>query len=90
VGSAEVADVVVRLVTRISNFELPGTENFSPGPDWFQASVPAMRHSHEPATHSMISGAPVPKVRVAGRMTPTDFLVPSARVMPWLTHLPSK
>jgi len=28
----------------------------------------------------MISGAPVLKVRVAGRMTPTDFLVPSARV----------
>ena len=27
---------------------------------------------------------------VAGRMTPTDFLLPSARVMPWLTHLPSK
>src|SRR5215210_8581553 len=38
----------------------------------------------------MISGAPVLKVRLAGRITPTDFFVPSARVMPWLTHLPSK
>jgi hypothetical protein len=38
----------------------------------------------------MISGAPVLKVSVDGRITPTDFLVPSASVRPWLTHLPSK
>jgi hypothetical protein len=38
----------------------------------------------------MISGAPVLKVSVAGSTTPTDFLVPSGKVMPWLTHLPSK
>jgi hypothetical protein len=38
----------------------------------------------------MISGAPVLKVRVAGKITPTDLLVPSAKVMLWLTHLPSK
>ena len=25
-----------------------------------------------------------------GMVTPTDFLVPSGKVMPWLTHLPSK
>jgi hypothetical protein len=53
-------------------------------------SLPASLYSQAPATHSMISGAPVLKVRVAGRITPTDFLVPSAKVMPWLTHLPSK
>lgn len=38
----------------------------------------------------MISGAPVPKVSVLGSTTPTDFLVPSAKVKLWLTHLPSK
>ena len=38
----------------------------------------------------MISGAPVLKVRVDGRITPTDFLLPSASVRLWLTHLPSK
>ncbi|MNW10915.1 hypothetical protein D3C71_2082370 [compost metagenome] len=38
----------------------------------------------------MISAAAVPKVSVAGRTTPTDFFVPSARVKLWLTHLPSK
>jgi hypothetical protein len=38
----------------------------------------------------MISGAPVLKVRVEGKITPTDLLVPSAKVMLWLTHLPSK
>jgi hypothetical protein len=27
---------------------------------------------------------------VAGKMTPTDSLVPLAVVMAWLTHLPSK
>jgi hypothetical protein len=62
----------------------------SPAPDFTQVSVPASLYSQAPATHSMISGAPVLKVRVAGRMTPTDFFVPSAKVMPWLTHLPSK
>jgi uncharacterized membrane protein len=30
------------------------------------------------------------QVSVAGSTTPTDFLVPSGRVKPWLTHLPSK
>ena len=90
-GSAEVADVVVGLgSTRMSNLELPGTLNFSPAEDFTQASLPASLYSQPPATHSMISGAPVLKVRVAGRITPTDFLVPSASVMPWLTHLPSK
>jgi hypothetical protein len=38
----------------------------------------------------MISGAPVLKVSVAGRMTPTLFFVPSANCTVWLTHLPSK
>ena len=74
----------------MSNFELPGMLNFSPGVDFTQLSVPSSLYSHEPATHSMISGAPVLKVRVEGKITPTDFFVPSASVMPWLTHLPSK
>src|SRR3954462_3035916 len=65
-------------------------ENFSPADDLTQRSVPASLYSHDPPTHSMTSAAPVLKVRVAGRITPTDFFVPSARVMPWLTHLPSK
>ncbi len=38
----------------------------------------------------MISGTPVLKVKVAGKITPTDNLVPLAVVMAWLTHLPSK
>jgi hypothetical protein len=38
----------------------------------------------------MISAAAVPKVSSAGRTTPTDFLLPSASVRLWLTHLPSK
>jgi hypothetical protein len=29
-------------------------------------------------------------VKVAGKMTPTDSLVPLAVVMAWLMHLPSK
>src|SRR3990167_10188322 len=74
----------------MSNFELPGTLNLSPAEDLTQASVPSSLYSQDPATHSMISGAPVLKVSVAGSTTPTDFLVPSANVMPWLTHLPSK
>src|SRR3954465_1038345 len=64
--------------------------NFSPAPERTHRSPPASLYSQAPATHSMISGAPVLKVRVAGRITPTDFFVPSARVMPWLMHLPSK
>ena len=36
------------------------------------------------------SAAPVLKVSVAGRITPTDLRVPSASTMVWLTHLPSK
>ena len=39
---------------------------------------------------SMTSGAAVLKVSSAGRMTPTDLRVPSAKVTVWLTHLPSK
>jgi hypothetical protein len=38
----------------------------------------------------MISGAPVPKVSVAGNTTPTDLRVPSGKGDAWLTHLPSK
>src|SRR3954465_5991061 len=74
----------------MSKLELPGMENFSPGPDFCHSLLPASLYSQEPATHSMISGAPVLKVRLAGRTTPTDFFVPSASVMAWLTHLPSK
>src|SRR3989338_6608865 len=74
----------------MSKLLLPGMANLSPGPDLSQASVPASLYSQPPATHSMISGAPVLKVRLAGSTTPTDFLVPSGKVMPWLTHLPSK
>ena len=64
--------------------------NFSPGDDLTHASLPAILYSQAPPVHSMISGAPVLKVRVDGRITPTDFLVPSANVTPWLMHLPSK
>ena len=74
----------------MSNLELPGTLKDSPAEDFTQSSLPASLYSQAPPTHSMISGAPVLKVRVDGRTTPTDFLVPSASVMPWLTHLPSK
>src|SRR5665647_3044738 len=74
----------------MSKLECPGTLNFSPAEDFTQLSAPASLYSQLPDTHSMISGAPVLKVKVAGRITPTDFLLPSARVMPWLTHLPSK
>jgi hypothetical protein len=38
----------------------------------------------------MISGAPVLKVSVDGRITPTDFFVPSANCTVCDTHLPSK
>jgi hypothetical protein len=51
--------------------------NFSPGVERTQASVPASRYSQAPPTHSMVSGAPVPKVSVAGNTTPTDLRVPS-------------
>src|SRR3989344_8787123 len=74
----------------MSNFEVPGTLNLRPAEDLTQASGPSSLYSQDPATHSMISGAPVLKVSVAGSTTPTDFFVPSANVMPWLTHLPSK
>src|SRR3989338_5159844 len=74
----------------MSNFELPGTLNCSPAEEFTQVSLPASLYSHDPATHSMISGAPVLNVSVAGSTTPTDFFVPSGKVMPWLTHLPSK
>ena len=43
-----------------------------------------------PATVSMISGAPVLKVKAAGRITPTLLRVPSLNSTVWLTHLPSK
>jgi hypothetical protein len=74
----------------MSNLVLPGTLNFSPAEDFTQACVPASWYSQLPATHSMISGAPVLNVKVAGKITPTDFLLPSAKVSWWLTHLPSK
>ena len=64
--------------------------NFSPATDFTQSLDPANLYSQLPDVHSMISGAPVLNVRVDGNTTPTDFLVPSANVMPWLTHLPSK
>ena len=35
-------------------------------------------------------GAAVPKVRLAGKITPADFRVPSARKNVWLTQAPSK
>src|SRR3989338_2690055 len=74
----------------MSNFELPGTPKRAPAGGFPPAALPARLYSQEPATHSMISGAPVLKVSVAGSTTPTDFFVPSGKVMPWLTHLPSK
>src|SRR6476661_1976534 len=74
----------------MSNFEFAGTEKRSPADERTHWSEPARRYSQLPPTHSMISGAPVLKVRVAGRITPTDFFVPSASCRPWLTHLPSK
>ena len=84
------ADVVVGVVHADLETGVAGTLKDSPAPDFTQVSLPANLYSHEPATPSMISGAPVLKVKVAGRITPTDFFVPSAKVMPWLTHLPSK
>src|SRR3954469_8826340 len=74
----------------MSKLESAGTEKSWPAEEGTHWSVPASLYSHEPATHSMISAAPVLKVSWAGRMTPTDFFVPSAKVTPWLTHLPSK
>src|SRR5258706_1288440 len=74
----------------MSKLELAGPPNFSPGTLFCQLSMPATLYSQPPATHSMISGAPVLKVSWEGSTTPTDFLVPSARVTVWLTHLPSK
>jgi hypothetical protein len=74
----------------MSNFELPGTLNFSPALDLTQSLLPSNLYSQKPATHSMISGAPVLNVKVAGKITPTDNLLPLAVVMAWLTHLPSK
>jgi len=55
-----------------------------------QSLLPSSLYSQKPATHSITSGAAVLKVRVAGKMTPTDSLVPLAVVMAWLMHLPSK
>src|SRR6478672_13373565 len=74
----------------MSKLVFDGTEKRSPADDRSQRSLPARRYSQLPATHSITSGAPVLKVRVAGRITPTDFFVPSASCRPWLTHLPSK
>ena len=62
----------------------------SPATERFQSALPASLYSQLPATHSMISGAAVPKVSLAGNTTPTDFLLPSGKVRVWLTHLPSK
>jgi hypothetical protein len=74
----------------MSNRELAPMPNFSPGEDFTHVSEPASLYSQLPATHSMISGAPVLKVSVAGKMTPTDFFVPSGSEIPCETHLPSK
>src|SRR3954470_9572381 len=74
----------------MSKLLFAGTEKRSPAPERTQRSVPPSRYSQLPPTHSITSGAPVLKVRVAGRITPTDFFVPSASCRPWLTHLPSK
>jgi len=45
----------------------------SPGLDFFHSELPASLYSQLPATHSMISGAPVLNVRLEGSTTPTDF-----------------
>jgi hypothetical protein len=74
----------------MSNLEFAGIWKLSPATDFFHSSLPSSLYSQAPPTHSMISAAAVPKVSVAGSTTPTDFLVPSARVKLWLTHLPSK
>src|SRR4051794_7174896 len=74
----------------MSKLESPGVLNLSPAALFFHSPLPASLYSQPPATHSMISGAPVLNVSCAGRMTPMDFLVPSANWMEWLTHLPSK
>src|SRR3954463_2189356 len=74
----------------MSKLLFAGTENRSPADERTQRSVPARRYSQLPPTHSITSAAPVLKVRVAGRITPIDFFVPSASCRLWLTHLPSK
>src|SRR3954463_1716307 len=74
----------------MSKLLFAGTENCSPADERTQRSVPARRYSQLPATHSITSGAPVLKVRVAGRITPMDFFVPSASCRLWLPHWPSK
>src|SRR5512140_3966803 len=74
----------------MSKLELAGTLKRSPGPLARHCSLPASRYSQPPATHSMVSGSPVRNVNWEGRTTPTDFLLPSARARPWLTHLPWK
>ena len=43
-----------------------------------------------PSSLTFNTGAPVLKVRLDGRITPTVFFVPSASTTVWLTHLPSK
>ena len=52
--------------------------------------LPANLTRQAPSTSSITSGAPVLKVSVDGRITPTLFLVPSASSMLCETHLPSK
>jgi len=63
--------------------------NDSPSGQVFQSS-PLSRYRQAPATVSMISAAPVLKVSADGRITPTDFFVPSASWIVCDTHLPSK
>ncbi len=55
--------------------------NDSPAPQASQTSLPCNLYSQLPATHAMISGAPVLNVKVDGKTTPTDLLLPSASVM---------
>ena len=54
------------------------------------SAAPSRRTRQLPPTASMTSGAPVLKVRLAGRTTPTDLRLPSAGMRLWLMHLPSK
>jgi hypothetical protein len=69
---------------------LPGTLKRCPTVEGSHSVLPGSRYSQAPATHSMVSGAAVPNTRLDASTTPTDFLLPSAMVSAWLTHLPSK
>ena len=76
----------------MSKDELAAMENCSPSLHLTHSVESLSLYSHVPATHSMISAAPVPNVSsVSGpSTTPTLLLTPSAVTKLWLTHLPSK